>query len=116
MAWVAASLQQVVQHCQTVAAERLTPTSPELWLTLLPAVLYWVVAGFFDLLDQLQIPAVEQYRIHSAKEQQQRNHISRAHVFWRVLLQHAIRQTEHAAAPHVPSIYRKRWSLVGCHS
>jgi sphinganine C4-monooxygenase len=93
MAWVATSMQQLVQHCQTVAAQRLTLTSPELWLTLLPAVLYWVVAGFFDLIDYLQVPALEKYRIHSAKEQQQRNHISRSHVFWRVMSQHAIQLT-----------------------
>lgn len=90
MAAIAAGLQQVLQHCQTVAAERLTITSKELWLTLLPAVAYWIVAGAYDLLDHLQLPVLERCRLHSAKEQAQRNSVSRAHVFWRVLLQHAI--------------------------
>jgi sphinganine C4-monooxygenase len=90
MAAVAAAFQQLSAHCQTVASERLRLGNWELWLSLLPVVCYWVVAGWFELLDHLQLPAVERYRIHSAAEQAARNHTSRSHVFWRVILQHVI--------------------------
>lgn len=81
---------RLYQHCASVAATRLTLTSTELWVSLLPVVFYWAVAAFFDMLDHLQLPALERYRLHSAKEAATRNTVSRRHVVWRVLLQHAI--------------------------
>lgn len=79
-----------MQHCQAVAAERLTWQSTELWVSLMPVVFYWAVAAYFDILDRLKLPAFEKYRIHSQKEAEARNMVSRSHVFWRVLLQHVI--------------------------
>lgn len=82
--------QNLYHHCRSVAAEKLTFQSTELWVSLMPVLFYWAVAAFFDILDRLQLPSIEKHRIHSDKEMKQRNMISKQHVVWRVLLQHAI--------------------------
>uniref|UniRef100_A0A383VA56 Fatty acid hydroxylase domain-containing protein n=1 Tax=Tetradesmus obliquus TaxID=3088 RepID=A0A383VA56_TETOB len=87
---VATAARGLVHHCQTVAAQRLTLHSPELWVSLLPVVFYWAVSAYFEVLDRLKLPAFEKHRLHSEQEAQARNQVSRSHVFWRVLLQHAI--------------------------
>ncbi len=78
------------EHCRSVAAQRLTPWSPELYLSLLPILFYWAVAIPFDVLDRLQLPALERYRLHSQKEQDGRNPVSKGQVALRVLVQNAI--------------------------
>jgi sphinganine C4-monooxygenase len=92
-----AGAARLVQHCTTVASTRLTLHSVELWVSLAPVVFYWAVAGFFELLDALQLPATERYRIHSAADAAKRNQVGRLHVAWRVLLQHAIQVAVGAA-------------------
>jgi len=80
----------LAQHVHRVAAERLTRSSPELWMALLPVAAYWFVAGVYDILDHLQLPSTERFRIRSEAEKEKRNSRSRGHVVGRVLLQHII--------------------------
>jgi sphinganine C4-monooxygenase len=77
-------------HVRRVAAERLTLRSPELWMALLPVLSYWVVACVYDLIDTLQLPATERYRIRPETEKAKRNSRSKSHVILRVLTQHVI--------------------------
>lgn len=90
METLAAWAPDVVQHVRRVAAERLTRSSPELWMALLPVLAYWVVAGLYDLLDHLQLPWTERCRIRSQAEKEKRNTRTRSHVILRVLIQHII--------------------------
>eukprot|EP00878_Enallax_costatus_P004983 GHUV01005240.1.p1 GENE.GHUV01005240.1~~GHUV01005240.1.p1 ORF type:complete len:272 (+),score=58.96 GHUV01005240.1:369-1184(+) len=87
---VGAAVRDLVQHCQTVAAERLTLRSTELWVSLMPVVFYWALSAYFEVLDRLKLPFFEKYRIHSEQEAKQRNMVSRTTVLWRVVLQHMI--------------------------
>lgn len=80
----------LAQHVHKVASERLTRSSPELWMALLPVAAYWLVAGIYDVLDRLQLPWTERYRIRSEAEKEKRNSRSRTHVILRVLTQHII--------------------------
>jgi sphinganine C4-monooxygenase len=80
-------------HVRRVAAERLTLRSPELWMALLPVISYWVVACAYDLLDTLQLPFTERYRIRPEAEKAKRNARSKSHVILRVLTQHVIQVT-----------------------
>ncbi|GBF97700.1 sphinganine C(4)-monooxygenase-like [Raphidocelis subcapitata] len=80
----------LAEHVRRVAAERLTLGSPELWMALLPVACYWLIACAYDLLDYLQLPFTERYRIRSGAEKAKRNSRSKSHVICRVLSQHAI--------------------------
>lgn len=87
---LAARAPELVEHIRTVAATRLTRSSPELWMALLPVASYWVVAGIYDVLDHLQLPWCERFRIRGAAEREKRNSRSKSHVIVRVLVQHMI--------------------------
>lgn len=66
------------------------PYRIEFWMGLLPSVFYWLVAGYFDVLDRCQFPATEKYRIRSKAELEKKNSVNKQQVVQRVLLQQAI--------------------------
>eukprot|EP00877_Chromochloris_zofingiensis_P004654 jgi/Chrzof1/1418/Cz10g07090.t1 len=82
--------RQVYSHCQQVVSERLSWTSTELMVSVMPVIFYWLVALYFEVLDHLQLPWFEKYRLRSQQEADKKNITSRKHVALRVLLQNAI--------------------------
>lgn len=67
----------------------LLPGIPDILLQLIsPVVTYWVVSGFFHILDVYDLFA--QYRLHTPAELTKRNHVSRFEVFRDVILQQII--------------------------
>lgn len=86
----AALLSSATSYFAAVARERLHPGTVEFWVPIAPAAIYWLVAAFFDVLDMLQLPATERYRLHSQALADKRNQLTKGQVVCRVLLQHAI--------------------------
>lgn len=74
---------------QNPAIQKLHPATVEMSVLIWPVVVYWVVAGFYDVLDHLQLPILERCRI-KRKEPSKGNLVSKGHVVWRVLLQHLL--------------------------
>jgi hypothetical protein len=35
------------EHCSRIAQQKLTWSSPELWMTVLPVIFYWAVSAYF---------------------------------------------------------------------
>ncbi|CAH7669296.1 fatty acid hydroxylase superfamily-domain-containing protein [Phakopsora pachyrhizi] len=52
-----------------------------------PLFAYWAVSGFFTLLDHLQLPSVERYRIHEPEEVRKRNRVTPSEVIRAVVFQ-----------------------------
>lgn len=57
---------------------------------LAPVVVYWVVSLTFHLLDILQLPFFEKYRLHEPEEVTKRNRVSVGKVVRMVILQQAV--------------------------
>ncbi|WAQ86571.1 hypothetical protein PtA15_7A297 [Puccinia triticina] len=57
---------------------------------LVPLLAYWLVAIFFTLLDHLELPWIEKYRLHEPAEIAKRNKVSPAQVVKAVILQQLI--------------------------
>jgi len=85
-----AFLARAAERAALTARERLHPGTVEFWMPLLPVVLYWLVAGAYDLIDSRQHPWTERRRLRKKAEADARNPVTRAHVVGRVLLQHAV--------------------------
>jgi len=83
-------LFSVYEHCKQVASVRLTGSTAELWVSVLPVIFYWLASMYFVIIDRLQLPALEKYRLRSQQEADKRNIVSRHDVALRVLLQNLI--------------------------
>lgn len=68
---------------------RLHPQSIEMGVLIWPVVVYWTVAGVYDVIDHMSSPSIERCRI-KRKEPSRGNLISKRHVVLRVLFQHVI--------------------------
>jgi hypothetical protein len=64
----------------------------ELRALYVPLLVYWAIAGFYELLVALRIPAVERYRLNDWQGGKGRrpNAVGKWHVFFRVVLQHVL--------------------------
>lgn len=57
---------------------------------IVPLVAYWTVSIFFTLLDYLELPFVEKYRLHESAEVTSRNRVTRSEVVRAVVLQQVV--------------------------
>ncbi|KAI9603830.1 hypothetical protein H4Q26_003434 [Puccinia striiformis f. sp. tritici PST-130] len=57
---------------------------------IVPLLAYWVVSIVFTVLDKLEIPAIEKYRLHEPAELTKRNKVTPAQVIKAVILQQLI--------------------------
>ncbi|GAA99910.1 uncharacterized protein L969DRAFT_45933 [Mixia osmundae IAM 14324] len=74
-----------------IAKDSLVPGLPDNVLAVLgPFLIYWAVSGIFALIDHVQMPFFEQYRIHEPEEVKSRNRVTPGQVFRMVLLQQAV--------------------------
>jgi sphinganine C4-monooxygenase len=64
--------------------------SDELMAIWVPIVVYWVQCSFFEVLMRLEIPFLEQYRIHTPDDRNKRNKVSFGKVLLMVALQHVV--------------------------
>jgi sphinganine C4-monooxygenase len=64
--------------------------SDELMAIWVPIIVYWVQCSFFEVLMRLEIPFLEQYRIHTPDDRNKRNKVSFGKVLLMVALQHAV--------------------------
>lgn len=55
-----------------------------------PLVAYWTVSIFFTLLDYLELPSIEKYRLHEPEEVTSRNRVTPKEVVQAVLLQQVV--------------------------
>ncbi|GLC44166.1 hypothetical protein PLESTB_000901000 [Pleodorina starrii] len=82
-----------------VFSDKLRPGTPEFGLVVYVPLAYWIVAGFYELLDWLDLPATQRSKL-TRREPGRDNMVSRQQVVIRVLLQHFI-QTVLALAVYV---------------
>mmetsp|Transcript_5029 Transcript_5029/g.10892 ORF Transcript_5029/g.10892 Transcript_5029/m.10892 type:complete len:296 (+) Transcript_5029:260-1147(+) len=82
-----AAFQGVWKHCWSLWVDQIHPGSKEFGILFYPIITYWLVSGFYDILDHLKLPALERYRI-ARKERGRDNGITKIDVVLRVLLQH----------------------------
>ena len=95
-----------------------------------PVIAYWVSSFAFHMLDVLQLPATEKYRLHPPQEVAKRNLVGVGRVLAMVVLQHVLQtvlgilvveDTPHTATertdvhvvPDVLGVYRTLEQLVG---
>ena len=64
--------------------------SDEMLSLVAPVVLYWAYSLFFHVLDCIDAPWINKYRIHDSAEVKARNLVSRWSCFFWVLLQQAV--------------------------
>lgn len=57
---------------------------------IVPLLVYWIVSCFFTILDYLQIPWIEKYRLHESEEAQAKNRVKKAQVIKAVIFQQII--------------------------
>ncbi len=82
---------EVLERAASTLGELLQVHRVEFWFALAPILIYWLVAGFYDLLDHCSHPFVAKHRIARREPDSQRvNRVSRGHVCCRVLLQHGM--------------------------
>ncbi|EFJ50749.1 hypothetical protein VOLCADRAFT_57952 [Volvox carteri f. nagariensis] len=72
-----------------VFSVKLKPGTPEFGLVFYLPLVYWVVAGFYELLDWLRLPMTEKYKLNR-REPGRGNTITHGQVVIRVLLQQLI--------------------------
>ena len=65
-----------------------TGVSDQVLVVILPVVVYWIVSGFFHVLDTYDL--CSQYRLHTPAELLKRNHVSQFDVLKDVILQQII--------------------------
>jgi sphinganine C4-monooxygenase len=90
MSSVAGQAAQAWSYISRTASEKLRPGTPEFAVTFYAIAAYWALAGVYELVAYLRIPAIETYRIHTLEEEKKKNRKSRRHVILRVLTQHAV--------------------------
>lgn len=56
--------------------------------TFAPIVVYWLYAGMYQLL-----PPLDRYRLHTRKEEEEKNLVPLSSVIWGVLLQQLVQAT-----------------------
>ncbi|KAF5828019.1 fatty acid hydroxylase superfamily-domain-containing protein [Dunaliella salina] len=92
-------LQRLMWNSIGTLGELLRPHRVEFWFALSPVFTYWLLAGFYDLLDHSSSTFVAKYRIARREPEPGRvNRVSRAHVCQRVLLQHGMQLVATLAA------------------
>ncbi|KAA1102598.1 hypothetical protein PGTUg99_021737 [Puccinia graminis f. sp. tritici] len=64
--------------------------SDPLLTVIVPLVAYWAVSILFSLLDHLELPSIEKYRLHEPAEIAKRNKVSPSQVIKAVILQQLI--------------------------
>ena len=73
---------------------RLFNAMPDHWFSVLcPVAAYWLLSGFFDILDTGDWRWLQKYKIHESAEVTSRNRISKKQVIAAVILQHIIQMT-----------------------
>lgn len=65
---------------------------------LLPIAVYWLVSGWFALLDYMRLPLTEKYRLHEPEEIQARNRVGPVKVAVMVFIQQIFQTGVGAAA------------------
>uniref|UniRef100_A0A7S3R423 Fatty acid hydroxylase domain-containing protein n=1 Tax=Dunaliella tertiolecta TaxID=3047 RepID=A0A7S3R423_DUNTE len=70
--------------------EGLSPRRIEFWFAFSPIFTYWLLAGFYDVLDHSSSKVVAKHRIARREPDGRVNRVSRGHVCRRVLLQHSM--------------------------
>lgn len=71
--------------------ERIIPSISDPVLSIIsPLVAYWLLSLFFVILDSLQLPSIERYRIHEPEEVRKRNRVTPSQVVKAVILQQVI--------------------------
>lgn len=80
-------LHNIWQHCVSVTQAKFHVGTPEFGILIWPILCYWIVAVFYDVLDSIQHPWLQQHRV-TRKDPGRPNAVTKPHVILRVLLQH----------------------------
>ncbi|PNW86970.1 hypothetical protein CHLRE_02g103500v5 [Chlamydomonas reinhardtii] len=86
---MASLLSEWAANAQDLFANRLRPGHVEFAMLVYQPLAYWLVAGFYDILDTLKLPFTERYKV-VRRDPGRPNTITRSQVIIRVLLQQAI--------------------------
>ncbi|KAH8929274.1 hypothetical protein BT69DRAFT_1307089 [Atractiella rhizophila] len=82
------SNSEMVYPSYHIQRPSLIPGIPDEYMSVIsPFVAYWIVSGIFSIIDALELPFFEKYRIHESEEVKSRNTVTRWGVVKAVLLQ-----------------------------